>query len=203
MRQAAAAEDKSLTDNARAFALLNMAIMDGLIAVMDTKYTYTFWRPETAIRAGHTDGNPFTLPDPAWTPFIATPCHPSYPSAHATLAGGAREVAERIFGTQRPLDHAVHRRRPWRRPPLHAVQGHRARHRRRAHLRRHPLPLRPGAGRELGVASGRSSTATSCGRGIATTRRKTTSRPSTRRNNTRGPAVRIRSPGLSQRAQRN
>lgn len=98
MRQAAAAENKSLTYNARAFALLNMAIMDGFIASMDTKYHYTFWRPETAIRAGHTDGNPFTVPDPAWTPFITVPCHPSYPSAHATLAGGAREISERLFG---------------------------------------------------------------------------------------------------------
>ena len=98
MRQAAAAEHKSLTYNARAFALLNMAIVDGFIAVMDTKYTHTFWRPETAIKAGHTDGNPFTLPDPAWAPFITVPCHPSYPSAHATLAGGAREVAERAYG---------------------------------------------------------------------------------------------------------
>lgn len=37
VRQAAAAEGLSLTANARAFALVNMAIVDGLIAVMDTK----------------------------------------------------------------------------------------------------------------------------------------------------------------------
>ncbi len=98
MRQAAAGEHKSLTYNARAFALLNMAVMDGLIAGWDSKYTYTYWRPETGIRAGQTDGNPFTIADPAWTPFIAVPCHPSYPSGHATLAGGAREVSERLYG---------------------------------------------------------------------------------------------------------
>ena len=54
--------------------------------------------PRDRDPAGHTDGNPFTLPDPAWPPFITVPCHPSYPSAHATLAGGAREVSERLFG---------------------------------------------------------------------------------------------------------
>jgi hypothetical protein len=104
VRQVAAAQDRSLTDNARAFALLNMAIADGLIAVMDTKYHYTFWRPETAIRAGDTDGNRLTRPDPDYEPFVPTPCHPSYPSAHATLGHAARKVAERIFG---PDGHSI------------------------------------------------------------------------------------------------
>jgi hypothetical protein len=98
VRQAAAAQSHSLTFNARAFALVNMALVDGLIAVMDTKYAYTFWRPETAIRNGHTDGNPLTVRDAAWTPFITVPCHPSYPSAHGTIGGAARRVAERLFG---------------------------------------------------------------------------------------------------------
>jgi hypothetical protein len=26
------------------------------------------------------------------------PCHPSFASAHATLAGGAREISERLYG---------------------------------------------------------------------------------------------------------
>jgi hypothetical protein len=98
VRQAAAGKNLSLTAKARLYALVNMALMDGFIAVMDTKYTYTFWRPETAIRAGHTDGNPFTIADPSWLPLIAVPCHPSYPSAHAAIGGAAREVAERILG---------------------------------------------------------------------------------------------------------
>jgi hypothetical protein len=97
-RQVSAAQGRSLSTNARAFALLNMAIADALIAVMDTKYQYTFWRPETAIRAGDTDGNPWTRPDPGFAPFVATPCHPSYPSAHASLGHAARAVLERVFG---------------------------------------------------------------------------------------------------------
>jgi hypothetical protein len=30
---------------------------NGLLAAWDGKYTYVFWRPVTAIRAGDTDGN--------------------------------------------------------------------------------------------------------------------------------------------------
>ena len=100
-RQIAAARRTSLSDNARLFALLNMAMNDALIAVMDTKYHYTFWRPETAIRLGDTDDNPETEPDAGFKPFLPTPCHPSYPSAHASSSYAAREVLERLFGDGR------------------------------------------------------------------------------------------------------
>jgi len=97
-RQVAAAQGTSLSENARAFALLNMAMSDAAVATFDTKYHYNFWRPETAIRAGDTDGNPRTDPDPTFVPFGPTPCFPGYPSAHATLSNAAREVLERIYG---------------------------------------------------------------------------------------------------------
>lgn len=97
-RQIAAARRTSLSENARLFALLNMAMNDALIAVMDTKYHYTFWRPETAIRLGDTDDNPQTEPDTAFEPFLPTPCHPSYPSAHASSSYAASEVLDRLFG---------------------------------------------------------------------------------------------------------
>src|SRR4030095_4930027 len=97
-RQVAAAQGTSLSENARAFALLNMAISDGLVSAMETKYHYVFWRPITAIRGGVNDGNPSTDPDPAWTPLVTTPCFPSYPSAHAAGSYAARTIAGRIFG---------------------------------------------------------------------------------------------------------
>jgi hypothetical protein len=97
-RQASAAQGKTLSENARIFALLGMAVCDGSIACFDTKYHYNFWRPVTAIRAGDTDGNALTDPDPDWLPLIATPAFPGYPSAHATLSGAARAVLERAFG---------------------------------------------------------------------------------------------------------
>jgi hypothetical protein len=97
--QVSAAQGKSLSENARAFALLNMAMSDGLASTMETKYHYNFWRPITAIRAGDSDGNPSTEPDLDWTPFITTPCFPSYQSAHAGASYAARKVAEKFFGT--------------------------------------------------------------------------------------------------------
>jgi hypothetical protein len=100
-RQVSAAQGKSLSENARIFALLNMAISDGLVSSIETKYHYVFWRPITAIRAGDTDGNPRTNPDPAWTPFITTPCFPSYPSAHASGSYAGRTIVEKIFGSGR------------------------------------------------------------------------------------------------------
>lgn len=98
--QAAEARGLLLAENARLFALLNMAISDGLVAVMDTKYTYNFWRPETAIRGADSDGNPATVADPAFEPFVATPCFPGYGSAHAAASYAAREIAEALLGAQ-------------------------------------------------------------------------------------------------------
>jgi type IV secretion system protein VirB5 len=62
------------------------------------KYLYNFWRPETAIHAAATDGNPNTDPDPDWAPFITTPCFPSYPSNHGSAVNAAGEVLRRLYG---------------------------------------------------------------------------------------------------------
>jgi hypothetical protein len=97
-RQASDAQRKTLSENARIFALLAMAMGDASIAAFDTKYHYEFWRPQAAIRGGGIDGNRRTDPDPAWLPLIATPAFPSYASAHATLSNAARAVLERSFG---------------------------------------------------------------------------------------------------------
>jgi len=97
-RQLATAEGRQLSDNARALALVNMAISDALVASFNAKYEYRFWRPETAIRAGDTDGNRKTDPDPAFQPFISTPCFPSYPSNHGSGSGAGVEVLRRLYG---------------------------------------------------------------------------------------------------------
>ena len=97
-RQVAAAQGRSLSENAHDLALLNMAISDSLVASFATKYTYNFWRPETAIRAGDTDGNAKTAPDTTYATFIATPCFPSYPSNHASGTNGGAEVLRRLYG---------------------------------------------------------------------------------------------------------
>ena len=97
-RQVATAQGRTLSENARALALLNMAISDAAVATFDTKYHYTFWRPETAIHAAGEDGNDKTDPDTAFVPLINAPCFPSYPSAHGTLSGAAAEMLERLYG---------------------------------------------------------------------------------------------------------
>ncbi len=97
-RQASAAQGLSLSENARLFARLGMAIGDGAIAAFDTKYHYNLWRPQMAIRGGDTDGNALTDADPDWVPLISTPAFPSYASAHATVSGAARAVLEQELG---------------------------------------------------------------------------------------------------------
>jgi hypothetical protein len=97
-RQVAAAEGSSLSENARALALLNMATNDSLVASFWTKYHYNLWRPETAIFEGNLDGNARTDADPTYVPYILTPCFPSYPSNHGSAGNGAAEVLRRIYG---------------------------------------------------------------------------------------------------------
>jgi hypothetical protein len=97
-RQVAAATGTSLSENARLFALLNMGGADAIIACWDTKFTYNFWRPVTAIRGADTDGNRATDADPAWSSFVVTPQFPEYVSGHACFAGAAKYVLERFFG---------------------------------------------------------------------------------------------------------
>ena len=97
-RQVSATQRKTLSENARTFALLSMAIWDGAIACFETKYHFNFWRPVTAIHAAHTDGNPKTDPDAQWRPLVFTPPFPSYPSGHASFGGAARAVLEKMFG---------------------------------------------------------------------------------------------------------
>ena len=97
-RQVAAAEGSSLSENARTLALLNMASNDSLVASFWMKYHYKLWRPETAIREGNLDGNASTDADVTFTPYVPTPCFPSYPSNHASGSEAAAEILRRTFG---------------------------------------------------------------------------------------------------------
>jgi len=97
-RQLAGARRDPIARTARTLAMLNLSLSDGHITVFESKYHYTTWRPETAIRRGAEDGNPATDPDPAYTPLIASPCFPGYPSAHGSGAGAASAVLARAYG---------------------------------------------------------------------------------------------------------
>jgi hypothetical protein len=87
-----------LWQQARLLGLVNFAIADGFIAGWDIRFYYHFWRPVTAIRAGDTDGNPDTVPDPGWNTYLNTPPIPDYASTHSTLGAAAAEVLARFFG---------------------------------------------------------------------------------------------------------
>ncbi|HEY2103716.1 MAG TPA: phosphatase PAP2 family protein [Chthoniobacterales bacterium] len=96
-----AALDHALTtaESARLFALLNLALADGVIAFYDAKYTYNLWRPVTAIRAADSDNNPQTTADSNWLPQAGkTAPDPSYPGAHAAISAAGAEVLIFFFG---------------------------------------------------------------------------------------------------------
>jgi hypothetical protein len=103
-RQMSTARGDSLSKNAWALAVLNMAINDGLVVSFATKYHYKLWRPVTAIRMADDDGNDKTTSDPLFTPFISTPCFPSYPSNHAAGTNSGMEILRRVYGA---AGHAV------------------------------------------------------------------------------------------------
>jgi hypothetical protein len=98
-RQISAAKGLGLAENARLFALLNMAMANTFINDWDAKFTYNFWRPVTAIRNGDMDGNDATERDPGWTPSNATPMHPEYPSQAAIVAGVSARVLELVVSS--------------------------------------------------------------------------------------------------------
>jgi hypothetical protein len=97
--QLSTAKGLNANENARLFALLAMATADAMVAVLDAKYHYEFWRPVTAIRNGDEDNNPATERDATWEPLGPTPMHPEYPCAHCIVAGSAGAVMQAFFGT--------------------------------------------------------------------------------------------------------
>ena len=149
-RQAALAHALPLAQQARLFALLNMAISDGLVAVMDTKYEHRLWRPETAIHQADADGNPRTQAQPAFQPLIAARCFPSYGSARAAASYAARRVAEAFFGEDEQRIVLTHPAVPGVVLEYGSFEDH-AGHRRCPCLWRHPLPLRPACRRTDGA----------------------------------------------------
>jgi PAP2 superfamily len=101
-------EHNSLTQNARMFGLVNLAMGDAGIAAWDTKYTYNRWRPITAIALADADGNPAKAADTSWTPLGSpadpgqpsfTPPFPSYVSGHATFGSALFTTLARFYGT--------------------------------------------------------------------------------------------------------
>jgi hypothetical protein len=89
----------SVVDSARFMALVAIGLNDAIIAVLDAKYHYNFWRPITAIRNGDIDGNPATEREATWQPIANTPMHPEYPCAHCIQSGRVAGIGKAVFGT--------------------------------------------------------------------------------------------------------
>jgi hypothetical protein len=96
----AAQHNFSMSQTARLLALVNLGMADAIIGCWDAKYTYSSWRPITAIQLADTDGNDATIPDSGWTPLIVTPAFPEYPSAHSCVSGAAGRILSQAFGEE-------------------------------------------------------------------------------------------------------
>jgi hypothetical protein len=82
-REVSAARQFDVWENARLFALVNLAMADGYIANFESKYHYSYWRPVTVIRESG---------DSAWLSYLPTPPVPDYPSGHAAEGAAVATV---------------------------------------------------------------------------------------------------------------
>lgn len=97
-RSSALARNRSVLENARLFAMLNMAAADSQFVAWRIKYTQNVLRPVQAIREAEKLGNAGISADPTWEALLDTPPHPDYLSGHATYAGTASAVLRSLLG---------------------------------------------------------------------------------------------------------
>ena len=100
------ARHSSLETASHVLADLDLTIADSVIALYDAKYTYAFWRPITAVRAGTPGNAAVDAADSSWNPLAPTALDPSYPGAHATVSEAAATVLTEFFGPH--VDTSVH-----------------------------------------------------------------------------------------------
>jgi len=103
--------DLGTADQARLYAMINLAAADGAISCWNDKWYWNFWRPRAAIREAGTDGNPQTIADPGWeplfhpltqtTPPLGNPPFPDHPSGHGCVSGATIEAFQDFFGTDK------------------------------------------------------------------------------------------------------
>jgi hypothetical protein len=79
----------TLAENARLFALLNVAMADAGVVCWACKYHFDVWRPVTAVREQ----------DPDWSPLLPTPPFPAYTSGHSSFSGAAAAALAAFCGT--------------------------------------------------------------------------------------------------------
>jgi hypothetical protein len=109
--QIAVQEGNTVAQNARMFALTNIAMADAGIQCWGIKYRDIFWRPIVAIRRADETGNPDTVQQADWVDLGAprsnplpgetnfTPPFPAYTSGHATFGGAAFKMLADFYRT--------------------------------------------------------------------------------------------------------
>jgi len=85
----------STSNSARLMAMLWAGYADAAIGCWNAKFSFSFWRPVTAIQAG--GDNPALTADPTWLPLGTTPSHPEYPAAHGCVTGAVSTVLAEYF----------------------------------------------------------------------------------------------------------
>lgn len=99
VRALAMKKGNSPEDNARLFALINVAMADAGILAWEQKYHYNLWRPVVSIRDSGLDTGWLPLGAPNTNNVGAknqTPNFPAYPSGHATFGAAAFQIT-RLF----------------------------------------------------------------------------------------------------------
>jgi hypothetical protein len=109
VRTIAIQKQNEVSENARLFALVNMAMADAGIQAWADKYNAVFWRPIRGIRLGDQDGNFRTVGNAQWTPLGApasntrrrnfTPNFPAYISGHAIFGAASMGMIQNFYGT--------------------------------------------------------------------------------------------------------
>jgi len=101
-RDLATRKKLSVLESSRLFAMLFTGYADAFIGCMNAKYTFSFWRPVTAVQNADIDRNPDTPQDPNWLPLATTPNHPEFPAAHGCVTGAVATTLGNYFG-QKPF----------------------------------------------------------------------------------------------------
>ena len=81
----------SLIHAAEAYAKMAISMHEASLLAWKGKYQYKVVRPITFIQQ---------YIDPSWQPLIATPPHPEFPAAHATLSNAAAVALCSVFGNK-------------------------------------------------------------------------------------------------------
>jgi hypothetical protein len=98
LRGLAQQKSLSLAEQARLFAMVNVAHADAAINCWDDKVRWSNWRPITAIKLGDSDTNSRTVGDPAWTSFAGNPPYPDMSSGYNCVTASVMNAAKAFFG---------------------------------------------------------------------------------------------------------